>query len=274
MLPIKRIELPEQLIISGATSDVYAFSTDKILKLYKREYNLKNISKEIEIHHAVLKSGYQVFKVENALYEYKGRYGIVGERVEGIMLREFINGNIDKLHIYFPILINLQRDINANAGDDYLTDQQRFYSDKINSVRVLTGIEKNQLLKLLASMPEKKMLCHGDLHPRNIMLNGDTARAIDWENAYAGDPISDITRTLLLLWNPQSIKDIKSFKAKLAGIKKKRCFLKIYKKLQSWDKKHFERWLLINCAARLSETTIDNDYLLWVTRKLMRKIAI
>jgi aminoglycoside phosphotransferase (APT) family kinase protein len=42
-------------------------------------------------------------------------------------------------------------------------------------------------------------LCHGDLHPGNVIMAGDGPVIIDWFDAARGDPIADIARTSLLM---------------------------------------------------------------------------
>lgn len=46
--------------------------------------------------------------------------------------------------------------------------------------------------------PGPEVVCHGDLHALNVVVNGDTA-VLDWELAAIGDPAFDIARTKLLL---------------------------------------------------------------------------
>lgn len=51
-----------------------------------------------------------------------------------------------------------------------------------------------------AHRPEavREVVCHGDLHALNVLVNGEVA-VIDWEMAAIGDPAFDIARTKLLL---------------------------------------------------------------------------
>jgi aminoglycoside phosphotransferase (APT) family kinase protein len=44
----------------------------------------------------------------------------------------------------------------------------------------------------------REVVCHGDLHALNVLVDGDTA-VIDWELSALGDPAFDIARTKLLL---------------------------------------------------------------------------
>jgi thiamine kinase-like enzyme len=42
-------------------------------------------------------------------------------------------------------------------------------------------------------------MCHGDLHPGNVIMAGDGPVIIDWFDASRGDPVADIARTSLLM---------------------------------------------------------------------------
>ena len=41
-------------------------------------------------------------------------------------------------------------------------------------------------------------LCHGDLHPLNVLVDGERASVIDWTDAGMGDRPGDVARTALL----------------------------------------------------------------------------
>lgn len=43
------------------------------------------------------------------------------------------------------------------------------------------------------------VVCHGDFHPLNVMVDGDRAWVLDWTDAALGPPEGDVARTLLLL---------------------------------------------------------------------------
>ena len=58
---------------------------------------------------------------------------------------------------------------------------------------------KPGVVKLLRGLPDQRMVCHGDLHPGNVILTPDGVRVIDWFDATAGCPTADLARTCLLL---------------------------------------------------------------------------
>lgn len=44
-----------------------------------------------------------------------------------------------------------------------------------------------------------RVVCHGDFHPLNVMVEGDRSWVLDWTDAALGPPEGDVARTLLLL---------------------------------------------------------------------------
>jgi aminoglycoside phosphotransferase (APT) family kinase protein len=42
-------------------------------------------------------------------------------------------------------------------------------------------------------------VCHGDLHPSNVLLGRDGPVIVDWFDASRGDPIADVARSSLTL---------------------------------------------------------------------------
>jgi aminoglycoside phosphotransferase (APT) family kinase protein len=46
------------------------------------------------------------------------------------------------------------------------------------------------------------VLCHGDLHPLNLLVDGDTVTVLDWTAAFVAPPAYDVAFTWLLLRHP------------------------------------------------------------------------
>jgi aminoglycoside phosphotransferase (APT) family kinase protein len=48
--------------------------------------------------------------------------------------------------------------------------------------------------------PARRAICHGDFHPRNILVSGtDVTAVIDWPNAMIADPAYDVASTMTIL---------------------------------------------------------------------------
>jgi len=74
-----------------------------------------------------------------------------------------------------------------------LTD---FYAEEITVTPYLAAHQKQVLLTLMKRLDKgKTSLCHGDIHPCNIMYSGERFWIIDWEDASKGDPAADACMT-------------------------------------------------------------------------------
>jgi aminoglycoside phosphotransferase (APT) family kinase protein len=59
------------------------------------------------------------------------------------------------------------------------------------------GVERATALTTVAA-GGPAVVCHGDFHPLNVMVDGDRASVIDWTDAGLGPREADVSRTLLL----------------------------------------------------------------------------
>jgi aminoglycoside phosphotransferase (APT) family kinase protein len=68
------------------------------------------------------------------------------------------------------------------------------------------AIERRDLARtaeqLAAATHGMRVICHGDLHPFNLLVDGDEWTLIDWSTAVVADPHYDLAFTTLMLANP------------------------------------------------------------------------
>lgn len=89
------------------------------------------------------------------------------------------------------------------AGDDGALVQRRLALPR-RAVEVLddpalrTAMERAESLVDGAETSRDAIVCHGDFHPLNVMVDGDRASVIDWTDAGLGPREADVARTLLL----------------------------------------------------------------------------
>jgi aminoglycoside phosphotransferase (APT) family kinase protein len=55
--------------------------------------------------------------------------------------------------------------------------------------------------RLARTAPDSRVICHGDLHPFNLLVDGDRWTLIDWSSAVVADPHYDLAFTTLMLAN-------------------------------------------------------------------------
>jgi thiamine kinase-like enzyme len=83
---------------------------------------------------------------------------------------------------------------------------------EITTTPYLTEELKETLLTLMKGLDKGKTnLCHGDIHPYNIMYNGDKYWIIDWEDAGKGDPAADACMQLFYSMRWVAKKNDRSF---------------------------------------------------------------
>ena len=94
-------------------------------------------------------------------------------------------------------LIELQCEIHKHQG--VLEAQAHEDFAKILRSSDLSESLKQVGLNSLDKVPKGESLCHFDLHPLNILFDGEDYHIIDWMNAKNGHPILDISRTYIIL---------------------------------------------------------------------------
>jgi aminoglycoside phosphotransferase (APT) family kinase protein len=76
------------------------------------------------------------------------------------------------------------------------------FADRVRcKVRAAAGDVGLVAADVLAELPADGpvVLCHGDLHPGNVVLTDDGPMLVDWFDAGRGDPLADIARSTLLI---------------------------------------------------------------------------
>ena len=114
------------------------------------------------------------------------------EYIEGKPLVAMYEGKgEEKLAEAQRMMVRLQCQMYA-VDASQLPDLTDMYAHEITASRYLTAHQKETLLALMKCLDKgRTSLCHGDIHPYNIMFRGDRFWIIDWEDASRGDPAAD-----------------------------------------------------------------------------------
>ena len=170
---------------------------------------------------------------------------------------EYINGQplirqgMDKSERNNAILtmVKLQREIHKVKAVGQ-PKQKGLIAWKIKNTQYLENSLKNKLLSLLMRLDDDSdCFCHGDLHPLNILYDGNKHWIIDWVDATAGNPLADACRTYLIL---------KQYMIRAAGI-----YLRMFCKETTAKQDDVLAWLPIIAAARVCEN-IDDKTKSWL----------
>lgn len=238
----------------GRQAEVYENDNGLAVKVYNSSVSIKHIEYEADISERVT----EVCKKAPRFYgiwHQDERYGLQFELIKGEMLSNQMSRHMLHIRRYARELGKLHREIHENSitGLQSATDK---FEWRLHQYKSLDPNVLSILLEFLKNS-QTELLCHGDLHPDNVMIDKQgEMKVVDWVDAYCGNPLSDVARTHYLLSkgiSPEkkscSVRFIESFAKKIIAKE----YLNSYFKNKPIPKREFEMWQLIIQVCRCTE---------------------
>ncbi len=189
-------------VATGNTSDVWQYSPTTVVKVLRPGIPRHWATLEAEITSSVHAAGLPVPMTEGVV-EVDGRPGIVFERIEGASMWERMKASPSDLPSLAGNLVDLQVELHAAISVDGLPDLTARLRSKMGDAEQLSPAERREALDLLghllADLPSASALCHGDVHPANILMSPRGMIIVDWFDAANGQPVADYARSSLLM---------------------------------------------------------------------------
>ena len=146
----------------------------------------------------------------------------------------------------------------------------------------LTRVER----ALAALTPSPPVVCHGDFHPLNVMVDGSGAAfVIDWTDANLDDRHADVARTVALLRSAAVAGGSSSERVLLAvvGPILASAYLRAYRRLLPVDRDRLRRWEAVHLVNGMAQIASLSDpevasasagqvFPKWVVRTLRRRL--
>jgi aminoglycoside phosphotransferase (APT) family kinase protein len=159
-------------------------------------------------------------------------------------------------------LVDLQAGLHAAPPVTGLPDLAARLRDKIGAVEQLPLEERRRALDVLAELPSAAALCHGDLHPANILMSPRGMILIDWFDAAAGHPLADLARSSLLMRPPVVVMSAQRYlegatPSSLARLHD--AYLASAERLGLVREARFAAWEAVLAVARMSEPVPTAD---------------
>lgn len=182
-----------KLIAKGNTAEVFEYGEDKVLKLFKPGYPVEQIQREFNntvIMNRICVHTPKAFEI----VEHAGRHGIVFQKIVGVdLFSEYLKNPSDEkiASVILTDLSDIQKKVlleKTEEGISYKIYLEWFGYDGSN-------------------LPDGNFICHGDLHPGNIIRTKDGELClIDFMNVCRGPKEYDVARTYVLLTenNPEA----------------------------------------------------------------------
>lgn len=241
-----------EMVGTGRQAEMKRLPDGRVLKHYFSGYSREGAQKEARLTHLAWEAGAPAPRVD-AVIEKDGRLGLVMEFIPGESLRRLITRHPLSLSRHAHLLAETQARIHALPGTGF-PDLREVLRASLPQLPHLSPERRLALGRFLETVKPTPALCHGDFHPDNLLVAGDSVRVIDWPNACRGDPAADIARTLLLLRHAAlpaagfTRQLMSLFRQRFAGL-----YLKAMRSLSPLAVERVPSWLPLLAAARISE---------------------
>ena len=194
----------------GAFADVHAWAPGQVLKLFKVGVRRRTCAFEAWITRAVFVAGGPAAEVFDEVLALEGRFGFAMRRLEGPTLLQLLKTGAVTPEEAGAILATLGLSAHGTPPPPELPTLRE-------SMEAYLRLPDHQIpehiaagvLALIGRLPPDERLCHGDLHPDNVIMTAGGPRLIDWTGARRGGAPYDLACCHLLLTDlvPESLGD-------------------------------------------------------------------
>jgi Ser/Thr protein kinase RdoA (MazF antagonist) len=182
-------------IAEGTMSDVHDWAPGQVVKLLKAGVGRRLAWHEVRMTRAAFAAGLPAPEVLDVV-SVDGRFGIVLTRLDGPTLLRLVRGGAMTRAQTGAILASLHRAIHATPPPRdvvclrvWMDHAMRAVGDTVVPRHIASAIRA-----LIERLRPADGLCHGDLHPDNVIMTADGPRIIDWTFAMRAPAAYDLAR--------------------------------------------------------------------------------
>jgi len=190
------------------------------------------------------------------LTEVMGRPGMVMERIGGTDLLTLIGRRPWTVFRAGRVSGQVHAQLHDVRAPDSIPPLRAVLRQRIESEDRLPPHLARFALDTLDDLPDGDSLCHGDFHPGNILMDGETPVVIDWTNATRGEATADVARTRMMLRLGSAPPGTALLLRGLALFGRNilvSLYLRSYRRARPLETAAVRRWEVPVAAARLSE---------------------
>jgi tRNA A-37 threonylcarbamoyl transferase component Bud32 len=176
----------------GVSADIHAWAPGQVVKLFKAGVPQRISRWEARMTRAVFAAGGPAPEVLDVV-TVEGRFGIVLDRLDGPTLLQFYRSGAITFGQAGAILASLCLSVHKTPPPpdvallrDWMAGLLRRSGGAVPE-HIATGI-----LALIERLRPGDGLCHGDLHPGNVIMTADGPRIIDWTTAVRAPAVFDL----------------------------------------------------------------------------------
>ncbi|MHB1445246.1 MAG: phosphotransferase family protein [Acidimicrobiales bacterium] len=234
----------------GAQAEIFLQPDGTVLKLWRRPDTTGAAIREAEALRLLTPGLGPTLLGETEL---DGRPGLLMTQVPGDGLAGQLRRRPWQMGNVASVLARTHVRIHALQAPEGLSSVKDHLRTRIETSR-LSASTVEEVLALLASLPERERLCHGDFHIGNVLGTLEEPRVIDWPGATSGDPDADVAQTNILHRFAQPREGTTTLERKAVGLGRKvfaNRYLTHYLSLRAVDPRRLGHWEVVCAAARL-----------------------
>jgi aminoglycoside phosphotransferase (APT) family kinase protein len=242
-------------VAEGREAEMFAWEDGSILRLLREPGAEQRNQGQAAAIEAARSRGVRVPAVLGAT-TVLGRPGLIMERIEGPDLLTLIGRRPWAVFRVGRICGEVHAQLHEVQAPRLIPSLKDTLKRRIETTGPLPQHLAEFALAALDGLPEGDALCHGDFHPGNILLAGETPVLIDWTNAMRGDPAADVARTWLMLRLGEAPPGTSFALRALARVGRSllvTLYLRSYRRARPLDMGTVRRWEIPVAAARLAE---------------------
>ncbi|HEY2600327.1 MAG TPA: phosphotransferase [Thermoleophilaceae bacterium] len=245
--------LPGDVVARGTRSTVHAFGQHAVVKIPVPSTPEGWIDYEARYAEAARAAGAPAPRLLG-IEQVGGRTASVWERVEGTSMWQLVVDRPDLSSALGQLLADIQLGLFELVPPVTLPRQRDRLLSKIRRTAATRDPSFARALDFMPRQVGTPRLCHGDLHPSNVIVGPDGPVIVDWFDASRGDPIADIARSSLTLLSdgstpPQHLPG--SDRATLGALTD--AYLARLEEHLEIDHELLARWQAVSAVGRLAE---------------------
>jgi Ser/Thr protein kinase RdoA (MazF antagonist) len=175
----------------GAFSDVHAWAPGQVVKLFKAGVSQRLSRHEARVTRAVFAAGAPAPEVLDEV-TLEGRFGIVLSRLDGPTLMQLSRSGAMTAAQTGAILASLSMSIHRTPPPKEVL----LLRDWLAALELSSGMVPQPIAAGILALVERLRpgdgLCHGDLHPGNVIMTTDGPGVVDWTGAVRAPAAFDL----------------------------------------------------------------------------------
>jgi aminoglycoside phosphotransferase (APT) family kinase protein len=252
------------VVARGSRSFVHAYGRGAVVKVPKPETPASWIlaeARHVEAARAVGAPAPALLGMERIF----GRPASVWERVDGPSLWQQVVDRPERSTEVGRALADVQLALFDLVPPVTLPDQRDRLVSKIRWSAANVDASLGATLELLPPRDGTPRLCHGDLHPSNVIASADGPVLVDWFDASRGDRVADVARSTLLAHGATAPSHLPGADRRTLAVLSEAYLSRLRESLDI-PPGLLSLWQAINAVARLAEG-VPRDPLLDVWRR-------